>query len=82
MNTKHQSIREAFPDLADAYHDLKTTSTHFQNLISKFDELNAKVHSVNDGREVMADISLEKLKKEKLSIKDEIYQAMVAHKAA
>lgn len=77
MRTPNQSLTESFPELKEAFHHLKMNDHHFQTLLNKYEELDTIVHKVDNSQEVMSELELEKVKKERVALKDEVYQLMV-----
>ena len=53
---------------------------HIAKLIERHQELNKIIDEVEAGREHMEELELEKLKEEKLHIKDEVYAAVIEYK--
>lgn len=53
--------------------ELRAKNPHFDAIVEKHAELKKRVKDVEDGREFMEDSELEKLKLEKLKLKDEAY---------
>jgi hypothetical protein len=64
----------------DIISQLKVQNAHFAKIFEKHNELDQKVLDVEEGREPMDDLELEKLKKEKLKLKDEAYAMIVKYK--
>lgn len=64
----------------DIISKLKVENAHFAKIFEKHNELDDKVTEVEDGREHMEQFELEKLKKEKLKLKDEAYAMILQYK--
>jgi hypothetical protein len=64
----------------DIISKLKVEDAHFVKIFEKHNELDDKVTEVEDGREHMEQLELEKLKKEKLKLKDEAYAMIIKYK--
>lgn len=64
----------------DIISKLKVENAHFAKIFEKHNELDDKVSEVEDGRAHMEQLELEKLKKEKLKLKDEAYTIIVKYK--
>jgi uncharacterized protein YdcH (DUF465 family) len=64
----------------DIISKLKTENAHFAKIFEKHNELDDKIREVEEGREHMDDLELEKMKKEKLKLKDEAYAMILEYK--
>jgi uncharacterized protein YdcH (DUF465 family) len=64
----------------DIISKLKTENAHFAKIFEKHNELDDKIKAVEEGREHMDTLELEKLKKEKLKLKDEAYTMIMEYK--
>ncbi|MFP4331887.1 MAG: YdcH family protein [Campylobacterales bacterium] len=59
---------------------LKQENAHFAKIFEKHNELDSKIDAVEAGREHMEHLELEKLKKEKLALKDEAFAIIQEYK--
>ena len=66
----------------DIVSKLKVENAHFAKIFEKHNELDALITEVEEGRKPMDDLELEKLKKEKLRLKDEAYAMILEYKKA
>ena len=73
-------FKECCPELIPIMEEVANNNPHIDRLIQKHKELNKIIDEVEAGREHMDDLELEKLKKEKLHIKDEVYNVVIKHK--
>jgi len=73
-------FKECCPELIPIMEELAKNNPHIDKLIQKHQELNKIIDEVEAGREHIDDLELEKLKKEKLHIKDEVYNAVIKYK--
>ena len=64
----------------DIISKLKVENAHFAKIFEKHNELDKAIADVEEGREHMDDFDLEKLKKEKLKLKDEAYAMIMKYK--
>ena len=64
----------------DIISKLKTENAHFAKIFERHNELDDKITEVEEGREHMDTLELEKLKKEKLKLKDEAYAMILEYK--
>ncbi len=60
--------------------EIKVENAHFAKIFEKHNELDQQIENIEEGREHMEQLSLEKLKKEKLRLKDEAYAMIVEYK--
>ncbi len=65
-----------FPEYRDLITHLKTTDHHFLNLFEKHNELDRRIKNMETGVKPATHHVIEVLKKEKLALKDEIYQIL------
>ena len=65
-----------FPEYRDPITQLKTTDRHFLNVFEKHNELDHKIKNMESGVEPATHLAIEALKKEKLALKDELYQIL------
>ena len=65
-----------FPEYRDLITHLKTTDRHFLNVFEKHNELDQKIKNMESGIEPATSLDIESLKKEKLMLKDELYQIL------
>lgn len=65
-----------FPEYRDLITQLKTTDRHFLNLFDKHNELDQRIKNFESHIEHATTAEIETLKKEKLALKDELYQLL------
>ena len=58
----------------DLISKIKGKDAHFDKLFEKHNELDAKIKNAEDGKLPLDDLEISTLKKEKLLLKDELYQ--------
>ena len=59
---------------------LKRENAHFAKIFERHNELDQKAKDMDEGREQMSDVELEKIKKEKLILKDEALMMIAKYK--
>ncbi|MBE0490697.1 MAG: DUF465 domain-containing protein [Sulfurospirillum sp.] len=59
---------------------LKLENAHFAKIFERHNELDQKIADAEEGREHISDLELDKLKKEKLKLKDEAYASIIDYK--
>lgn len=71
-----------FPEYRDLISKLKNSDRRFERLFDKHNELDHKISNIEDGTIIDTSASIEVLKKEKLKLKDEIFQVLKKHSAS
>ena len=74
---KHDLIHE-FPEHKDKIHQLKMSNAHFAKLFNAYHEVDHEVHRIETGAEAASDAHLENRKKERLHLKDQLFQMLNA----
>jgi uncharacterized protein len=69
---KHDLLHE-FPEHKETIHNLKLNNAHFAKLFEEYHELDHEVHRIEQGVENTSDAYLETKKKERLLLKDKLY---------
>lgn len=62
--------------------ELKQHNAHFSRIFEKHNELDQAIQDAEHGRHGMSDAEIEKMKKEKLLLKDEAYKMILEFKKA
>ncbi|MBU1669118.1 DUF465 domain-containing protein [bacterium] len=62
--------------------ELKQSNAHFAKIFENHNELDQKVQDAEHGRHGMSDIEIEKMKKQKLLLKDEMLKMILESKKA
>jgi uncharacterized protein YdcH (DUF465 family) len=73
INEKHDLVHE-LPEHRDTIHNLKMTNNHFARLFDEYHEVDHEIHRIETGVENTADEYLEGKKKQRLNLKDELFQ--------
>lgn len=71
-HTPHE-LSEEFPEFADKMHELKQSDAHFVKLADEYHEINRQVHRAETNVEPMEQLAEDQLRKQRASLKDEIY---------
>lgn len=61
---------------------LKTQNAHFAKVFEEHNELDDRIKRIEDGEELLSDMELEVLKKQKLLLKDEAYAMILEYRKA
>jgi uncharacterized protein YdcH (DUF465 family) len=70
-NTPHE-LADEFPDKADLIHDLKMNDSAFRTLADKYHDLNRAIHRAETNVEPTDQFNEEKMRKERVVLKDRI----------
>ena len=73
LNEKHDLLHE-FPEYRDRIHELKVSNEHFARLFAEYHEVDHEVHRIETGVENTSDEYLEEKKKQRLHLKDELFE--------
>ncbi|MGX2984261.1 YdcH family protein [Helicobacter sp. 23-1048] len=69
-----------FHEYRDEVTKLKTNNAHFAKIFDEHNELDDRITKIENGEEVLQDMELEVLKKQKLRLKDEAYAMILAYR--
>jgi len=69
---KHDLIHE-LPEYKDKIHSLKMSSNHFSKMFDQYHKIDHEIHRIETGVENSADEYLEKCKKQRLNLKDQLF---------
>lgn len=70
-HTPHE-LAEDFPGAAAQIHALKLANPHFARLVESYHDLNRSVHRAETGIAPVDDFTAQKMRKERMMLKDEI----------
>ncbi|MBO9490326.1 DUF465 domain-containing protein [Endozoicomonas sp. G2_1] len=73
MPIEKHDLHHEFPEYHDEIHDLKMNNNHFARLFKEYHELDHEVNRIEQGVENTADEYLEKLKYQRLNLKDQLF---------
>ncbi|AKH42165.1 hypothetical protein FHS61_003069 [Altererythrobacter atlanticus] len=80
-HTQHELSAE-FPQDVEILHKLKTGNSHFVTLADRYHDVNNEIHRIEIEAEAASDERAEALKKQRLTLLDEIGQLISAEKSA
>lgn len=72
MSHVPHELHEEFPGAAEKIHALKQQDAHFARRCDEYHEVNRAIHRMEINVEPTSDAVLEQLKKQRLSLKDQI----------
>jgi uncharacterized protein YdcH (DUF465 family) len=71
-DSEHDLVHE-FPEFKDTIHRLKTSDNHFRNLFEQYHQINKLVMAAEHRTQPMTEEEA-KLRKQRMKLKDEIYE--------
>ncbi len=74
---QHDLVHE-FPEHRDRIHQLKMSDAHFARLFKEYHDVDHGIVRVEDGVEQASDQTLERLKKTRLQLKDQLYGMLIS----
>jgi uncharacterized protein YdcH (DUF465 family) len=77
----NHSLISDFPEYRQQIHDLKMSDAHFVKLHDQYEALDREIIRVEEGLEHRSDQALEALKIQRVQLKDQLYQMLVAARA-
>lgn len=75
LGEKHDLFHE-FPEYHARIHHLKVSDAHFAKLLAQHQDLDDRIRRAEIGEEIHADDYLEELKKQRLALKDQLFQLL------
>ncbi len=78
MSHVPHELAEEFPGHVDRMHDLKASDAHFARLFDRYHEINRAVHRAETNIEPIDQNAETDLRKERASLKDEIWHMLSA----
>jgi uncharacterized protein YdcH (DUF465 family) len=75
LGEKHDLLHE-FPELEGKIESMRETNEPFAALMAQYDELDARVRKLEELGTPVADETIEDLKKERLLLKDKLYELL------
>jgi hypothetical protein len=80
MHIEHHDLAHEFPKHAATIHTLKLTSARFSKLLEQYESLTNEVEGLERADLPVNDVLIEEMKKQRLALKDDLYQLLVTHK--
>jgi len=72
----HHPLMDEFPEYKDQLHTLKMNNSHFRRLTHEYEGIDKSIARAEQGVEVVNDDYLTEIKKERLHLKDLIFQML------
>jgi uncharacterized protein len=78
MHVELHPLIVEFPEFKDAIHALKRDNAHFSKLFDEYDDTDKAVNRAENGVDHLSDMALERLKKIRVVLKDQLLQLLQA----
>jgi hypothetical protein len=78
MHVENHSLANEFPEHKERIHELKMNDRHFQRLFDEYHDVDKEIHRLESADQPTTDEHMEELKKQRLSLKDELYRLLQA----
>ncbi|WP_114326315.1 YdcH family protein [Candidatus Colwellia aromaticivorans] len=73
MTIQKHDLHHEFPEFNNEIHHLKMNDNHFARLFTEYHKTDQEVHRIEQGVENTSDEYIEKRKKQRLKLKDELF---------
>lgn len=74
MPLTHHPLVKEFPQYREQIHQLKIESNRFHKLMDQYEDLDKQVFRIEDGSQPTSDEVVEQLKRERLFLKDQLFE--------
>lgn len=81
MHVEHHDLHQEFPEMNDAIDALRTGNVLFARLYATYRRLTGSVENLEEHDMPVADFTIEDMKKQRVRVKDDLYQMMLAYRA-
>ena len=72
MLGEHHNLANEMPEYKDKIHQLKQDNRHFSKIYDEYIEVDKEIYRIEEGIETPSDDYAEKLKMQRVSLKDEL----------
>lgn len=76
MLGEHHHLVDEMPEYKDKIHELRQNDRHFIKLYNEFVELDKEIYRIEEDIETPSDDYTESLKKQRVSLKDQLYNML------
>lgn len=80
MPLTHHPLTKEFPEYKAEIHALKSSNNYFHHLMERYEQIDKQIYRIESGEEPTSDDYVNRLGKERLSLKDELRQIIVGNK--
>ena len=82
MQGEHHEIEKEFPEFRQRIKDLSARDTEFAARVTRHDELDNKIRRLEELGQPVSDEALERMKYERLELKDAVYARIRANQSS
>jgi uncharacterized protein YdcH (DUF465 family) len=72
FNESHHFVEE-FPEFKENIHQLKLSNRHFKKMLEDYEDVEKKIHGIEQEFRAVSDEYSEELKKKRVKLKDKLY---------
>ena len=80
MSVEHHDLHHEFPEMSEAIRELKMSNAHFAKLFEAYHDSTDDVEGLQGQGVPVADATMDEMKKQRVKLKDELYDMLVAHR--
>ncbi len=80
MPLTHHPLVKEFPEYKAEIHALKSSNNYFHHLMERYEAIDKQIYRIQSGEEPTSDDYVNRLRKERLHIKDELRQIIIENK--
>lgn len=78
MDIEHHDLAHEFPELKERIHELKTRDDRFHRQFERYDSVTKEIERLEKEGVPVSDSTMEDKKKERLALKDDLYQMLTS----
>lgn len=82
MPLEHHGLVKEFPQMREVIQQMKATDAHFSKLFNEYDALDHEIFNAESGALTYSDEHIEALKKQRVTLKDELFAMLKGAQAA
>jgi len=77
MPLTHHPLTQEFPEYKEQIHALKSSNNYFHHLMERYEAIDKQIYRIQSGEEPTSDDYVNRLGKERLSMKDELREIVI-----
>ena len=80
MQVEHHELHREFPEFLDVMQVLRASDSSFSQMFDEYHHLTSQVERLEEEDIPIDDFAFENMKKQRVKLKDKMYQMIIAHK--